>query len=492
MPILDSPGDGAILASGPAAPAAAARVARPSGGRTPVSRRVPRSRHPAHPDRVHDPPARRRSQTPPLPPTFDTKTAVRLAANLANEYPDRTPGSSGALGAASWFRTEVKPLQPAGVQRRVGRGCPRPWPGSATEPVGRRPRTVARRDRRRWPHRDDTGVGPGRTTTPRGRRRSSSSPARLRGLPRRSGSRSVGAHAGLPFHRRRVVRRCRRSPLCPDLAVSPPHRRGAEPRRRGGLGPATPRDRRRHAALALALPRRHRRTPHPRSHRRLAAARRLLRAARRPRLPVHGLRAGALPRPGRVGGDRHHRRQPAAACIRRHRAPAARPRRSGSSGRPRRRPSGRSTRGSSSLRGRRATCGSATASPGMGDRARPDRTARAVSRRGGRSLRLLPAAAHPARPALRALRSRLGFWLFVGLAFDAFRWLGAWPGGPARPPNPASATAGDWPVLALLALARRDRGRLARRAAPARSAASPGASWRRSSPARRSRCSPSA
>ena len=55
-------------------------------------------------------------------------------------------------------------------------------------------------------------------------------------------------------------------------------------------------------------------------------------------------------------------------------------------------------------------------------------------------------------PAISALRSRLGFWLFLGLAFYGFRWLGAWPGGPPRPPNPASALAGNWPVLALVTL----------------------------------------
>lgn len=55
-------------------------------------------------------------------------------------------------------------------------------------------------------------------------------------------------------------------------------------------------------------------------------------------------------------------------------------------------------------------------------------------------------------PAVRSLRSRLGFWLYVGIAFSAFRLLGAWPAGAPRPPNPATASSGDWPVLALLAL----------------------------------------
>jgi hypothetical protein len=56
-------------------------------------------------------------------------------------------------------------------------------------------------------------------------------------------------------------------------------------------------------------------------------------------------------------------------------------------------------------------------------------------------------------PAVRALQSRLGFWLFAGLAFYAFKLLGAWPAGPARPPNPALPSSGDWPVLALVAFA---------------------------------------
>ena len=55
-------------------------------------------------------------------------------------------------------------------------------------------------------------------------------------------------------------------------------------------------------------------------------------------------------------------------------------------------------------------------------------------------------------PALRSLRTRLSFWLFAGLAFYAFKVLGAWPTGTPRPPSPSTNVAGDWPVLALIAL----------------------------------------
>jgi hypothetical protein len=55
-------------------------------------------------------------------------------------------------------------------------------------------------------------------------------------------------------------------------------------------------------------------------------------------------------------------------------------------------------------------------------------------------------------PAARSLRTRLGFWLFLGGAFYVFKLVGAWPAGVARPPNPTTSGAGDWPVLALVAL----------------------------------------
>src|SRR5437867_3830945 len=99
-------------------------------------------------------------QAPPLPPTFDAKSTARLAASLANDYPDRTPGSSGALGAASWLRSE---LEPYGLTMRTDTwSADVPGIGQArlqnvwvvAEGASRDVIVV-------MAHRDDIGVGPG-------------------------------------------------------------------------------------------------------------------------------------------------------------------------------------------------------------------------------------------------------------------------------------------------------------------------------------------
>ena len=46
---------------------------------------------------------------PNLPPAFDAGTASALATDLASRYPDRTPGTAGAKGAAAWFRQQLAP-----------------------------------------------------------------------------------------------------------------------------------------------------------------------------------------------------------------------------------------------------------------------------------------------------------------------------------------------------------------------------------------------
>jgi hypothetical protein len=57
----------------------------------------------------------------------------------------------------------------------------------------------------------------------------------------------------------------------------------------------------------------------------------------------------------------------------------------------------------------------------------------------------------PLAPALRSLRSRVAFWLFVGAFFVLSSLLGAWPRGAARPPGPELAAAADWPMATLVA-----------------------------------------
>jgi hypothetical protein len=56
-------------------------------------------------------------------------------------------------------------------------------------------------------------------------------------------------------------------------------------------------------------------------------------------------------------------------------------------------------------------------------------------------------------PAVRALRSRLLFWLFVGAAFYLFGVLGAWPSGAARPLDPALPSVGRWAIWSLAGFA---------------------------------------
>ncbi|HET7044264.1 MAG TPA: M28 family peptidase [Gaiellaceae bacterium] len=56
-------------------------------------------------------------------------------------------------------------------------------------------------------------------------------------------------------------------------------------------------------------------------------------------------------------------------------------------------------------------------------------------------------------PALRSYRSRLGFWLLAGALFLLFGLAGAFPRGASRPIAPGSAAATHWPVVPLAGLA---------------------------------------
>ena len=99
-------------------------------------------------------------QPPSLPPAFDEDAAATLAADLAARWPSRVPGTPGATGAAGWFADQ---LAPYGYQvRREPFGADLPGRGRvplvnllASRP-GRSPKTILV-----MAHRDDTGTGPG-------------------------------------------------------------------------------------------------------------------------------------------------------------------------------------------------------------------------------------------------------------------------------------------------------------------------------------------
>jgi len=54
--------------------------------------------------------------------------------------------------------------------------------------------------------------------------------------------------------------------------------------------------------------------------------------------------------------------------------------------------------------------------------------------------------------SIRSYVRRLGFWIWVGLAFLFLTLLRAWPRGAALPPNLGTSAAGHWPALGLVGL----------------------------------------
>src|ERR671932_176894 len=96
----------------------------------------------------------------PLPAAFDRNAAVALASDLARSFPDRSPGSPQATGAAQWFEQQ---LQAYGFQTQVdrfeatipGRGRVRLENLSTVAP-GSSPDTIVV-----MAHRDNTGASPG-------------------------------------------------------------------------------------------------------------------------------------------------------------------------------------------------------------------------------------------------------------------------------------------------------------------------------------------
>jgi hypothetical protein len=98
---------------------------------------------------------------PTLPPTFDAAVAEQLARELARDYPDRSPGSPGSLGAADWVsdQFELYGFEPPRVDRFKaqipGRGEVE-LQNLVTVVRGASQRTIVI-----TAHRDNSGEGPG-------------------------------------------------------------------------------------------------------------------------------------------------------------------------------------------------------------------------------------------------------------------------------------------------------------------------------------------
>jgi len=94
-----------------------------------------------------------------LPPAFDGNEAAAIAQDLATRYPDRAPGTAGALGAEGWFKHE---LQPYGFDIRRDTftatvdGQKTQLADLVAERVG-----LERREIVVMAHRDDSGMGRG-------------------------------------------------------------------------------------------------------------------------------------------------------------------------------------------------------------------------------------------------------------------------------------------------------------------------------------------
>ncbi len=99
---------------------------------------------------------------PALPPAFDEAAAASLAQELADRYPDRAPGSTGALGAASWVRDQLRtyglPVETDTWETTIpgiGRRTLRNLTTIVSGPPQSSDTIVV------MAHRDDSGAGPG-------------------------------------------------------------------------------------------------------------------------------------------------------------------------------------------------------------------------------------------------------------------------------------------------------------------------------------------
>jgi len=97
---------------------------------------------------------------PSLPPAFNERSALELAQELATSYPDRSPGSPGAAAAADWYAQQ---LAPYGLSTQVER-FRATIPGRGTRELRNLVTVVPGQSQEEIvvaAHRDDLGVGAG-------------------------------------------------------------------------------------------------------------------------------------------------------------------------------------------------------------------------------------------------------------------------------------------------------------------------------------------
>ncbi len=180
----------------------------------------------------------------PLEPLFDGANAATLARTLSTEYPSRVPGSEGAAQATRWYAETIGALgltteedtwteDLADLGRVELRNVVTVVPGRSEETIV----VVA--------HRDNAGHGSAARGQRLGNRSSDRACPRVRAAGGRAGS-VASAHARVRLHRRRVVRRSRRRALRGDLTAGAVRHRGCRARRarrtavgRGSRSPAT-------------------------------------------------------------------------------------------------------------------------------------------------------------------------------------------------------------------------------------------------------------
>ncbi len=97
---------------------------------------------------------------PSLPPAFDERATRALAEQLADTYPDRSPGSAGALGAAQWLSRQLRPfglpLSTDAFDATIPGLGSRRLQNITAVVSGQSPETIVV-----MAHRDDSGSGPG-------------------------------------------------------------------------------------------------------------------------------------------------------------------------------------------------------------------------------------------------------------------------------------------------------------------------------------------